>query len=229
MEERELIATWRALLDDSYTSWVLFRHGTCVVLDAPDDEPAARAAALLRNYGPVQAGTDSADFNVVPAPGGRLVTCYRPEILVFAGEDEAPPGEDDLLVGLAGRARRARDAAELVPVYVAVAGHGPPACACRDAPGKQLRVWRELGMDAAYAEATVLVCRACGRRWLRYFYENEAITGSGRWYLGHIPAARALGMTAHEARQVLAGLAWYHTGGSYFDGRIGRGAGKIML
>lgn len=229
MEESDLLATWRRLLIDSYTSWVLFAHGTCVVLDQPGDDPATRAAALLREFGPVHIGTDSADFNVVAAPGGRLITCYRPDILVFVAAAEVPPEQDDLIAGLVGRARREQDAAGPVARHVEVSRSSRPPCACLEAPGTQLAARRALGMDKAYGEATVLVCRLCGRRWLRYFYENEAITGSGRWYLGHIPAARGLGITAGEARQTLASLDWYHTGGSTFEGRTGRGAGQILL
>jgi hypothetical protein len=223
------IHVWRALLVDSYTTWVLFRHGTCVLLDQPADDPAAWAAEHLARYGRVQPGTDTADFNVVPAPGGRLVTCYRPEILVYIGDDEVPPDQDDLLAGLLGRKRRHDDAAAPRTTHAEIARARPPHCACLDVPGKQLSPRRELGMDSHYAEASVWACRVCGRRWLRYFYENEAITGSGRWYLGHITPARALGITANEARQALSGLEWYHAGGSYFDGRAGRGSGDILL
>lgn len=229
MELPDPVAIWRDLLADTYATWVLFRHNTCVILDKPADDPAGLATALLRHYGPVQVGTNTADFNVVPAPGGRLVTCYRPDILLFVSHAEAPPEQDDLFAGLAGRARRARDAAEPVIRHVAAVRLAQPPCACLDAPGKQLAIRRELGMDNHYSEAAVLACRVCGRRWLRYHYELEAESRSGRWYLGQIPVARSLGITAGEAKGELEHIAWYHTGGSYFGGRIGRGQGEIYL
>lgn len=221
---------WRELIDDAYTSWALFRHGACVVLDEPAAEAAARAAAILREYGPVQAGTDTADFDVVDhGARGRLVTCYHPAILVLVGPDEAAPGVDDLVVGLAGRARRAADAEEPVVRHEEAARRIRPHCGCLDAPGRQLSLRRVLGMDDHHAEAAVLACRVCGRRWLRYHYELEALTGSGRWYLGRISMAQALGLKAYGAKRALERLDWYFTGGSYFDGKIGRGSGLISL
>ena len=229
MDDSNLIKTWQSLLADAYITWVLFRYGTCVIPEPPGDSPAERAVTTLREYGPVQVGTDSADFNVVAAPGGRLVTCYRPDILVFVSHRDVPPEKDDLVAGLLGRLLRDQDAQAPRPEHVEIIRTAKPACACLDGPGKQLRILRELGMDSHYAEATVLGCRVCGRRWLRYFYENEAISRSGRWYLGHIPTARALGLVAGEARRVLERLEWYHAGGSYFDGQAGRGSGEIRL
>lgn len=222
---------WRTHLADTYTPWVLFRHGTCIVgeVEGPTDDPAARAAEFLARYGVVHAGTDSGDFNVVSAPGGRLVTFYRPEMFVYVSHDEVGPQFDDLTAGLTGRARRAADAEAPSVAHAAVARAAPPPCACLDGPGRQLSPLRELGMDDHYAEASVLACRVCGRRWLRYFFENEAISRSGRWYLGHIPTAVALGITAPAAKRALEQAPYYFAGGSYYDGEIGRMAGKINL
>ncbi len=229
MNESNLIQFWRALLADSYATWVLFRHGTCVILDPPGDDPAGRAAAFLRDNGPVVTGTNAADFDVVPAPGGRLITCYRSEILVYVSHADAPPEQDDLVVGLIGRKRRHEDAQAPRPIHVAAARARQPHCACLNAPGKHLSLQRELGMDSHYAEPSVWACRVCGRRWLRYFYENEAFSRSGRWYLGHVPVAIALGLTADGAKRALETLPWYFSGGSYYDGRISRSSGKILL
>lgn len=231
MNGDEAIRFWRGYVGDPYTPWVLFRHGTCVILDEPAWEPADRAAELLMRYGPVIVGTDSADFNVIDAGDGRgrIVTCRHPAILMHMAPDEAPYGMDDLVIGLIGRARRHADATQPVARHISHVPRARPACGCLHAPGKQLSVRRELGMDDLYAEATVLACRLCGRRWLRYFYEHEAFTGSGRWYMGHIPTSRSLALSAGEARRVLERLEWYHVGGSYFGGQIGRASGVIQI
>jgi len=84
-------------------------------------------------------------------------------------------------------------------------------------------------MDDHYAEVSLLVCPICTRRWLRYFYENEAFTGSGRWYLGEITARQAKHLKAENARETLEGLSWYFSGGSYFNGRIRKSSGRIFL
>ena len=84
-------------------------------------------------------------------------------------------------------------------------------------------------MDAHYAEVSLLVCPICTRRWLRYFYEIEAFTGSGRWYLGEITAGQARRLKAENARETLEELSWYFSGGSYFDGKIRKSSGRIFL
>ncbi len=84
-------------------------------------------------------------------------------------------------------------------------------------------------MDENFGEASLHVCPDCGQYWLRYFYEVEAFTASGRWYLGAITAEQASALTADQARSILEGLDWYYYGGSYFSGRSGKAAGVILL
>ncbi len=102
------------------------------------------------------------------------------------------------------------------------------ACSCFTTPLRSLAGEIDLGMDANYAQVSILACPACGQHWLRYFYEVEAFTASGRWYLGAISVELADKMTAAQAKAELEGLDWYFYGGSYFDGRIGRASGEIL-
>ena len=84
-------------------------------------------------------------------------------------------------------------------------------------------------MDSSFAEASVLVCRSCGQHWLRYFYEHEAFTASGRWHLGAITPAQLSTLTAGNAKSLLEGIGWYYYGGSYYGGRSGKASGGIIL
>ena len=84
-------------------------------------------------------------------------------------------------------------------------------------------------MDDRYAEVSVHVCRDCGRYWLRYFYEQEAFTASGRWYLGALTTGQLAALTANNAKSVLEGLDWYYYGGSFYFGKSGKTSGKISL
>ncbi len=94
------------------------------------------------------------------------------------------------------------------------------SCSCSD-----MEPFRDLGMDAKYAEVSLLRCPACGQIWLRYFYENEAFSRSGRWYLGAV----SRDVTAEDAKAVLEGLPEYRYGGSYYDGLTGVSSGPIMI
>lgn len=84
-------------------------------------------------------------------------------------------------------------------------------------------------MDERFAAVSLWTCPRCGQRWLRYEYEVEAFTASGRWYLGPVTARQAEELTASQAKTTLESLDWYYYGGSYFDGRIGKASGDILL
>jgi hypothetical protein len=102
-------------------------------------------------------------------------------------------------------------------------------CACFTSPTAPLIIYRQLGMDSRFGEVTLLICTACGQVWLRYLYEIEAISRSGRWYRGAITVKEVSEVTADNAISMLEGLDWYLYGGSYFDGHSGRTSGKLSL
>ena len=114
-----LVEIWRQIIVGAGKSWVVFEHGTCVVLVEPADDLAARAVAILGEFGPVQAGTPAADFGTVPldAAPGWVVTGHHPDVLTYVAPGEV--GEpDNLAVGLTGRAKRDLDGHELTVVHV---------------------------------------------------------------------------------------------------------------
>ena len=116
-----LIAIWRGIIQGDSKSWVLFEHGTCVILMQPEADLAAQATALLAEWGPVQVGTDSADFDVIElanAPGW-VVTCHHTDILVYVPvDDENTAGTSDVVIGLIGRSERDQDAKELKVIHI---------------------------------------------------------------------------------------------------------------
>ncbi len=110
----DLIAVWKTIVNSPEKSWVLFENGTCVILMEPRGDLADQAAGLLREWGPVRAGTPSGDFDTIEladAPGW-VVTCHPDDILTYVGPDEID-SPDDLVVGLLGRSKRNRDAGRL--------------------------------------------------------------------------------------------------------------------
>lgn len=119
MTPEETVEVWRRIIVGDHKSWVLFAHGTCVVLVEPADELGARAVELLRRYGPVRAGGPAGDFGVIeldPGPGW-VVTGHHPDVLTYVAPDEV---EDTghLVVGVTGRGKRDRDGHELTVVHV---------------------------------------------------------------------------------------------------------------
>lgn len=108
-------------------------------------------------------------------------------------------------------------------------GEPKPGCRCLVSPPEHLDCVQELGLDSRLGEVSILICRDCGRHWLRYLYEFEAISRSGRWYLGAITSEQLAALNLEKAKALLEELPWYYYGGSYFGGRSGKTSGEIRL
>lgn len=106
---------------------------------------------------------------------------------------------------------------------------GENPCRCLEAPPENLLLVQELESDVHFADISVLQCQECGRYWLRYFYELEAFSRSGRWYLGMVTPQQLATLSGTSARRLLEQLDWYHYGGSYFDGQTGKRSGALFL
>ncbi|MEU1600724.1 hypothetical protein ABZ468_50355 [Streptomyces sp. NPDC005708] len=119
MNTEILVDAWKRLLTDPRKSWVLFEHGTCVVLTSPDGDLAEQATKILGEFGPVHAGSPAGDFGVINVKGadGWVVTGHHQDVLTYVGPDE-PSGQEDFAVGLCGRSKRHQDGTELRVVHV---------------------------------------------------------------------------------------------------------------
>jgi hypothetical protein len=114
-----LVDVWQRLLADPRKSWVLFEHGTCVVLVSPEGELAEQATGILGEFGPVHAGSPAGDFGVIDVSDadGWVVTGDHPDVLTYVAPDEPRDGSE-VAVGLCGRSKRHRDGTELRVVHV---------------------------------------------------------------------------------------------------------------
>ncbi|WP_194852743.1 hypothetical protein [Nocardia sp. SYP-A9097] len=119
MNAEMLIDVWQQLLADPRKSWVLFEHGTCVVLTAPDGDLAEQATSILAEFGPAHAGSAAGDFGVIDLEDaeGWVVTGHHNDVLTYVGPDE-PHDPSQIAVGLHGRSKRHRDGTELHVVHV---------------------------------------------------------------------------------------------------------------
>lgn len=87
-----------------------------------------------------------------------------------------------------------------------------------------------IGVDKTsgrFAEVTIETCKRCGSLWLRYCYEIEAFSQSGRWYRGLVTPEVIAELQPEHAPVILAALPWYFYGGSYYQTTGQRGMGAV--
>lgn len=105
-----VVAAVRSLMKPD-RRWVLFEHGTVVVLtDESVDDPEALAKVKLSTDGTVVAGTAAGDFSVSRVPDeGWIVGSHDPDIFTFVPAAEIEPGTSEVAIGMAGRTARGAD------------------------------------------------------------------------------------------------------------------------
>ena len=115
-----LVDNWRRIIVGDGKSWVLFANGTCVILMEPQDDLEAQAIELMREWGPVHAGSPAGDFNTITLPDdpGWVVTCHHNDILTYVGPDEMDGEPEDVAVGLFGRSKRDQDSQDLQVIHI---------------------------------------------------------------------------------------------------------------
>lgn len=96
-------------------------------------------------------------------------------------------------------------------------------CPCFMSPLGLVETETSLGMDKNYAEVSLLACPKCGQQWVRYLDENEAHSGSGRWFLGAVDGET----TTDSAKSALESALEYWCGGSYYNGETSLYFGPI--
>lgn len=129
MPQESYVDAWRRIIIGDHKSWVAFTNGTCVVMPnaAATADLAVEAVALLREYGPVRAGSAAGDFGTItldPGPGW-VVYGHHNDVLTYVAPDEVASGDpgagatpNDLTIGLLGRGKRDQDGRELQVIHV---------------------------------------------------------------------------------------------------------------
>jgi hypothetical protein len=119
MDAEDLVELWRRILAPSGASWVLFEHGTCVVLKEPAGDLAGQASGILGEFGPVRVGSAAGDFNVLTLKDGTgwLVTGHHPDVVTYVALDE-PADSSHPAVGIHGRGKRHQDGTALRVAHV---------------------------------------------------------------------------------------------------------------
>ncbi|WP_329493176.1 hypothetical protein [Kitasatospora herbaricolor] len=119
MTTETLVDIWQRLLADPHKSWVLYEHGTCVVLTDPAEDLAGQATEILGAFGPARPGSPSGDFGVINVrdADGWVVTGDHRDILTYVAPEDLDD-RADLTIGLRGRAKRHLDGSELHVIHV---------------------------------------------------------------------------------------------------------------
>ncbi|MCU0495976.1 MAG: hypothetical protein MUF87_01340 [Anaerolineae bacterium] len=108
----DYVDVWQQVILGTGKSWVVFEHGTCVILMQPEADLIAQAKAILTEYGPVLVGSPAGDFSVIRLPNfpGWVVTGHHPDILNYVAPEDVNTDATDSMIGLLGRDRRDQDA-----------------------------------------------------------------------------------------------------------------------
>ncbi len=116
----DLVNIYKKIIIDPNASWVLFGHGTCVMLLEPQKNIKEQAVIILREHGSVVSGSSSGDFEVtkIPEIDGWVVTGDYPGIMIFISYKGAGSNGNDFEIGMLGREKRELDAKELEVVHV---------------------------------------------------------------------------------------------------------------
>ena len=108
----KLVEIYRKIIDPKISNWVVFEHGTCVILYHPQGDLKIQAIEILQKYGLVTPGTSSADFTVIKVDEDWVVAGDRPGILNYVSKEEGDYKED-YEIGLIGRDKKEQDLKEL--------------------------------------------------------------------------------------------------------------------
>lgn len=121
------IGHWRKFMTPfPEMTWVLFTHGTCVIVPNSISDPNAHAIEHLRLFGMPETGHASADMNIIQPRGLEdtlaVVGCHSPAIFVLVGAIWTLPEHGVALAGHIGRNARQFDAQMLNVIHVEKGG-----------------------------------------------------------------------------------------------------------
>jgi hypothetical protein len=91
---------------------------------------------------------------------------------------------------------------------------------------------RACGVDATdgrFGDVSIERCTSCGRYWLTYLHENEAVSLSGRWFRALVTEEEALAVKPEEAIDMIQRAELRFAGGSYYASAGFRHTGRVYV
>lgn len=113
----ELVAIYKKIVEPKLKDWVVFENGTCVIIYNLKGDLKTEVIEIMKKYGAVTPGTQSADFTVIKVDSGWVVAGNQPGILNYVSEAEGN-GKEDPEIGLIGRNKKEQDSKELKVIYI---------------------------------------------------------------------------------------------------------------
>ncbi|KAH8692154.1 hypothetical protein BGW36DRAFT_464706 [Talaromyces proteolyticus] len=121
------VTLWRKLLNNNEKSWVLFEHGTCLVLMQPESDLTKQAREIMSTDGPVRVGSQMGDFSIqkLDEPfNGWIVAGHHPDMINYIAaeddrlSDQAATDQSSFMVGILGRNDRDQDSQSLNIIHI---------------------------------------------------------------------------------------------------------------
>ena len=106
---KNLFQIWSRVITFDCT-WVLFAHGTCVVVPATSSDPRQAARDILR--GCAGGASIGSVIRLTQLPGW-VVTAPHPDVLTYVSPDDVGAAASDVTIAYYGSAALAADASEL--------------------------------------------------------------------------------------------------------------------
>lgn len=108
-------------------SWVLFENQTVVILeDAAQSAALAseKATKIMKDYGPIHIGTPAGEFEVMSdddSKGWIVTPGHCENMFTYVDKRQANHGGGKMIIGLLGRAMRAKDGKNPIVIHVELA------------------------------------------------------------------------------------------------------------
>lgn len=112
----ELVVIYKKVIEPKLKDWVIFEHGTCVIIYKSQGDLKSEAIETLKKYGTLTPGSSSADFQVLKVDSDWIVAGDQPGILNYVSYEEGKEKED-YEIGIIGRNKKEYDSQELKIIY----------------------------------------------------------------------------------------------------------------
>ncbi|MHA1221365.1 MAG: hypothetical protein ACTSQB_06495, partial [Candidatus Heimdallarchaeota archaeon] len=122
----KIIDTWKSILVQEENPWVLFEHGTCIIIIEEFKDIKKKAKEIMKEWGVVVPGTNLGDFSVEEWKefNGWMVHYAFDRMASFVFQEELPELDQEntefssITIGMLGREKRSNDARTLSLIYI---------------------------------------------------------------------------------------------------------------